>query len=178
MKKRHLISRLDRKTRYIEQLRTMLREQKFAHLEEMESLRRELIAAEDEVIVACIEASNLADELNTELLFSRNLRSSYEGACKRVWDLEERLNLADESKTEYQRLWWKTAGEILNLQNELGLIAQVEEKNRWDTERDNRNLTIENLTLKTRVAELTNFLERARRELPGLDQLLPDEFPF
>lgn len=148
MKKRHLISRLDRKTRYIEQLRTMLREQKFAHLEEMESLRRELIAAEDEVIVACIEASNLADELNTELLFSRNLRSSYEGACKRVWDLEERLNLAEDRRSE------------------------------WDTERDNRNLTIENLTLKTRVAELTNFLERARRELPGLDQLLPDEFPF
>lgn len=148
MKKRHLISRLDRKTRYIAQLRTMLREQKFAHLEEMESLRRELIAAEDEVIVACIEASNLADELNTELLFSRNLRSSYEGACKRVWDLEERLNLAEDRRSE------------------------------WDTERDNRNLTIENLTLKTRVAELTNFLERARRELPGLDQLLPDEFPF
>lgn len=148
MKKRHLISRLDRKTRYIEQLRTMLREQKFAHLEEMESLRRELIAAEDEVIVACIEASNLADELNTELLFSRNLRSSYEGACKRVWDLEERLNLAEDRRSE------------------------------WDTERDNRNLTIENLTLKTRVAELTNFLERARRELAGLDQLLPDEFPF
>lgn len=162
MKKRHLISRLDRKTRYIEQLRTMLREQKFAHLEEMESLRRELIAAEDEVIVACIEASNLADELNTELLFSRNLRSSYEGACKRVWDLEERLNLAEDRRSE------------------------------WDTERDNRNLTIENLTLKrdidvikhdfrnleNRVAELTNFLERARRELPGLDQLLPDEFPF
>lgn len=148
MKKRHLISRLDRKTRYIAQLRTMLREQKFAHLEEMESLRRELIAAEDEVIVACIEASNLADELNTELLFSRNLRSSYEGACKRVWDLEERLNLAEDRRSE------------------------------WDTERDNRNLTIENLTLKTRVAELTNFLKRARRELPGLDQLLPDEFPF
>lgn len=148
MKKRHLISRLDRKTRYIEQLRTMLREQKFAHLEEMESLRRELIAAEDEAIVACIEASNARDELNTELLFSRNLRSSYEGACKRVWDLEERLNLAEDRRSE------------------------------WDTERDNRNLTIENLTLKTRVAELTNFLERARRELPGLDQLLPDEFPF
>lgn len=148
MKKRHLISRLDRKTRYIAQLRTMLREQKFAHLEEMESLRRELIAAEDEAIVACIEASNARDELNTELLFSRNLRSSYEGACKRVWDLEERLNLAEDRRSE------------------------------WDTERDNRNLTIENLTLKTRVAELTNFLERARRELPGLDQLLPDEFPF